>query len=124
MYRTPIAPLFLTGSVLLEVNRYAQGTLVKGRYEAGEASVVVVEANVQPILRETDRFALPEGERHKQSVRIFTKQALIPVKEGSSQQQPDRFEWQGDLYEVRKVTAWKMGILDHYESVAVKVEVT
>lgn len=117
-------PFLFTGKVILDVNRSSAGTRVNGRYVAGTVSVVQVEANVQPYQRRTGEASPPEGDRHRSLVKVFAKQALVPVSEGDPSQIADTFEWEGDLYEVMQVLPWKMGLMDHYECLAIKKEKT
>lgn len=118
-------PLFLVGRTTLEVLRTATSTYVNGRAVPGPSEVVQVVCNVQPVLKTSDTLMLPEADRSKACLKVYTNgDALKSLKEGGSGWAADRFFWEGDLYEVMKVIAYKMGVLDHYKAVCMRVELT
>ncbi|UAV84537.1 hypothetical protein PHB09_041 [Pseudomonas phage PHB09] len=118
-------PLLLTGKVTLEVIRREAETTVRGRPVPGLESVVEVVCNVQPVLKSTDTMMLPEADRSKAAIKVYTKgAALRQRREGASGWAADRFIWDGDLYEVMKVIDYKMGVLNHYKALCMRVELT
>lgn len=118
-------PLFLVGRTTLDVTRTTASTYVNGRAVPGTSQVVQVVCNVQPVLKTSDTLMLPEADRSKACLKVYTNgDALKSLKEGGSGWAADRFIWDGDLYEVMKVIPYKMGVLDHYKAVCMRVELT
>lgn len=118
-------PLLLVGNVVLDITRREAGTYVNGRAVAGTESIVQVTANVQPVQKSTDTLVLPEADRSKAVIKVYTKGAeLRQRKEGANGWAADRFTWEGDLYEVMKVINYRMGVLNHYKALCSRVELT
>lgn len=118
-------PLFLVGRTTLDVTRTTASTYVNGRAVAGTSEVVQVVCNVQPVLKTSDTLMLPEADRSKACLKVYTNGgALKSLKEGGNGWAADRFYWEGDLYEVMKVISYKMGVLDHFKAVCMRVELT
>lgn len=118
-------PLFLVGRTTLDVTRTTASTYVNGRAVPGTSEVVQVVCNVQPVLKTSDTLMLPEADRSKACLKVYTNgDALKSLKEGGNGWSADRFFWDGDLYEVMKVIPYKMGVLDHYKAVCMRVELT
>lgn len=118
-------PLLLTGHTTLDITRRAAETIYKGRPVPGSESTVQVVGNVQPILKSTDTMLLPEADRSKAALKVYTKgAALRQRKEGPEGWSADRFFWKGDLFEVMKVIDYDMGILNHYKAICMRVELT
>lgn len=117
-------PFLRVGKVILTVNRTLPGSRVNGRYVPGAVEEVEVEANVQPFQRLTGEKSPKEGDRHVYGVKVWSVEPLQPVVEGSSTTVADTFVFEGIEYEVIQVQPWKMGLMDHYECVAVRKERT
>ena len=118
-------PLLLVGSVTLDVTRTTATTYVNGRAVPGTSSVVQVVANVQPVLKSPDTYLLPEADRSKAVLKVYTKgTSLRQLKEGDGGWSADRFTWDGDLYEVMKVIDYRMGVLNHYKALCSRGELT
>ncbi len=118
-------PLLSTGRVSLTVTRREKQTLDRGRPVPGATSTLVVVCNVQPVLKSSDTIMLPEADRSKACLKVYTNgAALRSLKEGPSGHSADRFTWQGDLYEVMKVINYEMGVLNHYKAICMRVELT
>lgn len=118
-------PLLLTGSVVLDVTRREAETQDRGRPVPGAESIVQVVCNVQPVLKSTDTYLLPEADRSRATLKVYTKGApLRQRKEGIGGYAADRFYWKGDLYEVMKVIDYDMGVLNHYKALCMRVELT
>ena len=67
---------------------------------------------------------LPEADRSKECIKIYTTSELLQRKEGASPNEGDLISWDGKLFEVMKVVHYQMGILDHYRAVAMRKEIT
>lgn len=118
-------PLLSTGRVTLDITRRAEMTYVNGRPVPGVDTIVPVVCNVQPVLKSSDTIMLPEADRSKACLKVYTQgSALRGLKEGVGGYSADRFMWQGDLYEVMKVINYAMGILNHYKAICMRVELT
>lgn len=118
-------PLLLVGKVTLSVTRTTATTYLVGRPVLGTSSVVSVVCNVQPILKSSDTILLPEADRSKAVLKVYTSGSeLKALKEGGAGWAADRFVWQGDTYEVMKVINYQMGVLNHYKALCQRVELT
>lgn len=113
----------LTRKKKLVVYRYPAGEYVNKRWVKGTPTEVLIEANIQP-LKWHEVQQMPESDRTNKWCKLFTKSCIRTKKEGENPHDADRFYWQGDLYEIRKVQDWNMGVLDHYSGMAVRVELT
>lgn len=118
-------PLLLTGHVTLDVIRREAETIVRGRPVPGTEVVLQVVCNVQPVLKSTDTYLLPEADRSRATLKVYTRGAeLRQRKEGVNGWAADRFYWEGELYEVMKVISYNMGILNHRKAICMRVELT
>lgn len=118
-------PLLSTGRVTLDITRRTSTTYVNGRPVPGIGSLVQVVCNVQPVLKSSDTILLPESDRSKACLKVYTKgQELFELKEGPDGHAADQFYWQGDKYEVMKVINYAMGVLNHYKAICMRVELT
>lgn len=118
-------PLLLTGHTTLDIIRREAETIYRGRPSPGAESIVPVVCNVQPVLKSTDTIMLPEADRSKAALKVYTKGAeLRQRKEGPDGWAADRFYWEGNLYEVIKVIRYNMGVLNHEKALCMRVELT
>lgn len=118
-------PLLLTGHTTLDIIRREAETIIRGRPSPGAENTVQVVCNVQPVLKSTDTYLLPEADRTRATLKVYTKGDLLRQrKEGSDGWAADRFYWQGDLYEVMKSINYDMGILNHWKVLCARVELT
>lgn len=116
-------PLFLaTKKVRLDLQRFPLPTYDKGKLVQPAAVVVPIQANVQPLTKSTGTQFLPEEARVKRAVIVWSASEIKQKIEFQVPQQADRFYWEGELYEVTRSIHYKMGILDHYEAVALVVD--
>lgn len=118
-------PLLLTGHTTLDIIRREAETIIRGRPSPGAESVVPVVCNVQPVLKSTDTYLLPEADRSRATLKVYTKgEPLRQRTEGVDGYAADRFYWKGQLYEVMKVIDYDMGVLNHYKALCMRVELT
>lgn len=118
-------PLQRVGHVTLDIIRTSKVTMERGRPVPGISTVVKVVCSVQPILKSSDTRILPEGDRSKACLKIYTRgAALFSLREGDNGHSADRFYWEDDLYEVMKVEHYAMGVLNHYKAICMRVELT
>ena len=107
----------------LDIVREGQGRYVRGEWVEGEKGIVTIQANVQPF-SDYQTMMLPEADRSKSWLWVFTASELRIKKEGADAHGPDRFQWECEWYECIKVARYKMGILDHVECKAARIELT
>lgn len=108
--------------VPLTLTRSNGGQWVGGRWQPSVDTQVLIEASVQPVTRSTDLMMLPEGDRAKAAVEVWSASEIRMVKEGDGGWSPDRFTWLDNEYEVMKAMPWQMGHIDHYHAVCRRVE--
>lgn len=118
-------PLLLVGKVTIDVIRRSSATYNMGRLVPGAETTAQVVANIQPVQKSTDTMLLPEADRSRAVIKVYTQgETLRQLKEGPNGWAADRFMWDGDLYEVMKVIDYKMGVLNHYKALCQRVELT
>lgn len=104
----------------ITVTRSAIGTYVDGRWVAGATSSVSITGSVQPAkMRHEELLRLPEGDRNRSAIRVYSKSELLSNDE-STGQVADVVAWQGEQYEVQKVDVWAEGIA-HYKALCLRV---
>lgn len=94
------------------------GKIVKGVEEQ-----VVIQANVHPF-SDYQVSILPESDRTRSWLWVFTSDLIRSKKEGPDGHGPDIFEWDGDMYEVMKTQRFSMSISDHWEAKCARVNLT
>lgn len=105
------------GGEVVVFSRRAVGSYVNGVWVPGALSTVTATVSIQPASAR-DRQILPEGDRTRETVRVYSPVELKTTLEGSSAQAPDEFTWQGRLYRVKSVERW---IGDFWKAIAVAV---
>lgn len=121
-----LRPSFLlTNKIPLTIYRRSEGTWVEGEWVEGSTTSVEIQANVQPV-KPHQLLIFPESERSKKWLRVFSADLLRTLKEGTDGWDADEFEWKGERFKIMKVDDWTegMGILEHCEALAVRVELT
>lgn len=116
--RKTLPQFTLTGSVQLSLLRGEPDKVVNGRPVKGETEDLEIKANVQPLsFREV--MQLPESERTKDWIKIYSPEMIRTLKEG--EHQADVVLWQDEQWRVMKCHSYKMSILDHYVAHATKI---
>lgn len=111
-------PYKLVGKTKLTIKRRPYPTLVDGIYQPGAETSVLIECNIQPLVKSNGTQFLPE-EAYAKRAQIFWTNVPVYQKEDRQRQfQADRFEWEGELYEVVRAINYSMGVLNHWECVA------
>ena len=111
----------LTGSEQVEVVRRGQEVVVKGRIQHPPTEgVFTIKANIQP-LKYTDLQQLPESDRTKEWIKIFTADQIRTMREGDGGHNADIVRWDNYEYEVMKCKRYRMGVLDHYVALAARL---
>lgn len=123
-------PLFqLTKKVPVTLNRRVQGSYVDGDWVEGTTTPVIVDANVQP-LRPHELMQIPESERSKEWLKIYSASEIRAQVEGAGGWDSDEFIWDSTedgknyTFKIMKVYRFKMGILDHWRGLAARTEIT
>lgn len=121
---SPPLLLPLTGKVTVDVKRSEGGSRTKGVWTNAAQTTITISANIQPVLKGTDTLLVPEGDRSKEIIKIYTTTLLKSRVEGTTSNQGDIVEWDGKQFEVMKVIQYQMGVLDHVKAIAVRRELT
>lgn len=118
-----IAQFTLVKKIPVTFTRITQGSYVNGDWVEGTPSNIVIDANVHPF-SDYQVFMLPEADRSRSWMWVFTASELRARKEGASGYGGDRFTWDGEVYEIMKTQKYSMSVQDHFESKATRVELT
>lgn len=94
-----------------------------GEWIPGETSEITIQANVQPF-SDYQVMILPESDRTKNWVWVFSASNMFQKKEGSVAREGDKFQWNGEWYEIMKTQTFQMGVRDHTEAKAARIELT
>jgi hypothetical protein len=97
----------------ITVTRSAQGSYVSGRFVPGAPTVTTAAGNVQP-LSGKELLLLPEGERQRQVVKIYTGFAL---ESGDIVTRAD-----GIQYDVQAVENWTAFAQPHFKARLTRIE--
>lgn len=100
--------------------RSSTGGYVNGRWVDGVEEPLSFKGNVQPVSYE-ELQRLPEGLRDKDMILVMTQFELRTANQIDGTE-PDYITWQGRSYQVQKVSAFLMGVSNHYEVYAMRVE--
>jgi len=103
----------------IKVRRFQPGTWLKGEYTPGSYEEFVVKGVVQPA-KPDDLIELPEGERMRQAIRIYT---VFPLQGPNGDVKGDQIDVDGTLYEVKRIMSYTSAYgMEHYKVIAVRVE--
>jgi hypothetical protein len=118
-----VAQFSLVKKTPVDILRHAEGSFVDGDWVEGAETTVTIQANVHPFT-DYQVMMLPESDRTKSWLWLFTADLVRQKKEGVGGYGGDRFMWQGDLYEIMKVQTYTMTVQDHREAKCTRVELT
>ena len=119
-----LKPQFLlTKKIPITILRKSAGSYVEGEWIPGVEAPLLREVNIQPF-KDQDLLMLPEAERSKEWYKLYCAEELKTLKPGTAGWSADEFVWEGDRYKVMKVKMWKMGILDHWQAAAARIELS
>ncbi len=104
------------------ITRRELPTLVKGRPVSGITTVIQIKANVQPLPRSTLVKLQLGGDTSKAAYAVYTNTPLRMQAE--MLWEADLITIDGFVYELLEVVGYNMGVLDHYEAVAIRTELT
>lgn len=109
--------MFDTFSISLQVIRETKrGSYVLGVWQGGQTSQIEILATVEP-LDGNEIMLMPEGERTKEMIRIYSQQELFTADEQRSRK-ADIVCYEGRLFEVHKVKRWTQ-MIPHFASIAI-----
>ena len=117
-----VAPLRRVGRTTIQVERDTGGqTIVHGKPVESPKTILNMVANVQPALQMNRMNLLPEGDRSKQAILVFTVQELKMADEGLAlPTKADVVIWKGKRWEVKMAFNYEMGVMDHCEAICVR----
>lgn len=102
------------------ITRSAAGSYVDGRFVDGATEEISIVASIQQDRPRPDELLhLPESDRTREAVRIYTNTALRTANETNGTI-ADYLTWDGEQWEVVKVESWVLGIV-HYKAIALRV---
>lgn len=111
-----VSPATATVTRFTSVGSYSA---VTGRWIDTTTTTLSIKMSIQPVTgRELD--ILPENDRTREVLRIFTKTQLFGLS-ASNGQKPDRFAYLGRNYEVHNVEDWS-AVAGFYDCLAVKMD--
>lgn len=112
-------PFLLTKSVQITILRASgAGQWVNGYFQKGLEETLVVEANVQP-MRGHELIVLPEADRTKETIKVYTRDRLNTVQD-VGQKQADVIIWEGKKFRAIQTQTYQMGVLDHTKTICVR----
>jgi type 1 glutamine amidotransferase len=97
------------------------GAMVSGRWVAGASTAETIRASVQPA-GPRDLLHLPEGDRTKAAVKIYTDGDLSEGNE-ALQTLPQLLTWNSEQWQIQKVWRHALGI-GHHKGLAMRLERT
>ena len=119
-----LKPKFLlTKKIPLTIIRSTQGSYVNGEWVEGTETQVPLEVNIQPF-KDQDLLLLPEADRSREWYKIYCADEIRMDKQGTSGWSADEFVYEGNRYKVMKSKKWSMGVLDHFEVAAARLEIS
>lgn len=102
------------------------GSYVNGRWSDGTATTFTLKCTIQPHISGNMSVVLPEGDRGKKRIFIITRgidTQLRTAKEGSSLLKGDEVTWNGEVYEIREVLVYELGVLNGCQAIGIRKEV-
>lgn len=97
---------------IISAMRPMQGEYVDGIWVEYPGMTFSLSTSVQPT-RPSDVLLLPEGRRVEASYTLYSKQKVL---------EKDQVVIKGSRYEILHVGPWKNGLINHFKSVAVKMQ--
>tara|TARA_R110002012_G_scaffold271932_2_gene457262 strand:- start:751 stop:1140 length:390 start_codon:yes stop_codon:yes gene_type:complete len=91
-----------------------------GMATQGTTSITQAQAVIIPATGK-DLKNLPEAQRIKEAIKIYTDEALQTADDNTSKN-ADVITWRGVNYQIQNMEDWTSTDIPHYKSMAVKVE--
>lgn len=118
----------LVGKTSLTIYRKASGSYVGGRWTEGAETSFTWVANVQPPtiqrIHEEQKLLTPESNRTRDFILCLGTSTSCPRTMKENAWSADEILWQGERYEVLRIATYSMGVLNHVEVIAARVERT
>ncbi len=99
----------------IDAKRFAASSNVKGRWTDGTETPFTFAASVQP-LKGNELLTLPEGQREKESYKLYTSTQLFTANE-SEKKKPDKIQLFDKTFEVIIVEPWQNSVIPHYKAI-------
>ncbi len=112
-----VALFRLVGQDAITIKRRGLPTIVKGKPVPATAVDIPITANIQPV-GYAELMQLSEADRSKELMMMMTASEVRAMREGSWE--ADEFEWDGRMWEVVKVRAFKMRVRNHYQAICAR----
>ncbi len=104
------------------LTRGTASTFSKGRAAKGVVTVTIESGSIQA-LREEELLQLPEGQRNKGAIVIYTEPGLVLLSLNETDNIPaDIIEFNGQKYEVQIVEDWTYLGIGHNRTIAIRLE--
>jgi hypothetical protein len=111
----------LTHTVAVTLVRRGAGSYVNGVWTLASDTTSTIQANVQPV-RGHELVSLPEADRSREWIKVYTVGNVRGTQEGSlGGTSPDILIFDGRTFEVKQVSTYKMGVLDHSKILAGRI---
>lgn len=113
-----------TGRVNITVQRDSTGgDYVDGEWVDAHRTTITTLGNIQPSLNWNQMQMLDAGERTKQAIAVYCNHELMMASEGlTNPRKADIVLWDGYEWEVVRSMIYKMGILNHCEAIALRLD--
>jgi hypothetical protein len=109
----------LTHKIPISISRVTPGAYVGGRWVEGTPLPIEIQGNLQP-LRFHEIMQLPESDRTKEWIKVYSAEEMYTSVEGVDGRQADIIHWEGKDYKVMRCRHYVMGVLDHFHSLAAR----
>jgi len=90
---------------------------VTGKWEDSVPTPIEIKCNIQPF-KASQTLMLPEADRTKEWLNVWSTSPIQKANEGVGGNDADTFAYEGNTYKVMAVSAWKVGVLNHYHAKA------
>ncbi len=110
----------ILGAELITLRTFAAGSWdASGVFVPGASTDTTISGSVQPLEGE-DREILPEGERHRDGIKVYTKSAVRPVDQYTAES-AQHFIVDGVVYEIWNAKRWR-DVIVHTKALALRVQ--
>lgn len=103
------------------VNRFDAGAYDGPRWVTGAPTSFNIVASIQPVGPGKEGDLLPEGDRTKDAIRIYTETELR-VSDSVAGTKGDQIDFRDRTYEVRAKAVWTPTDIPHFKFIAVMIQ--
>lgn len=113
-----------TGRMTITIYRGDDGSYLMGKWIPPKLNPIEIKGvNVQPNLTWNQMKPLTEGERSKEAIVIYSpKELLMADQHVTPPIKADIVCYNGKYYEIKTSMTYKMGVLNHCEAVALRID--